>query len=173
MPTTGLVSEYNVYRQLLPSGSTTQIATVPRDAPSITDVTVNAGSTYRYTVRATNSDDDESPASAPLNVAVSLPTDVDEIAPVVHGPRLRLEPNPFNPQSMVRFRVEARGVVQLVMFDARGRRVATVVDGVLEAGEHRLPLLPKSSGARLASGVYFLRLLADGHDTRIKAVLLK
>ncbi len=173
MPMTGLVKEYNVYRQLIPGGATTQIGTVPRDAPSLTDMSVVSEATYRYTVKATNSDNDESPASAPLDVTVPQPTDVEEIAPAVRGPRLRLEPNPFNPQSMVRFHVEARGPVQLVLFDARGRRVTTVFEGVLDAGEHRMPLLQSRNGSRLASGVYFLRMLADGRDTRIKAVLLK
>jgi hypothetical protein len=175
LPLTGLVKEYNVYRQILPSGSTTQIGTVPWDAPSITDVSVIAGTTYRYTVRATNSDDDEGPASAPLDVVAPQPTDAGDVAPSFRGARLRLEPNPFNPQSMARFRVDARGPVQLMLFDARGRRVATVFEGVLDAGEHRMPLLASRPGGtpRLASGVYFLRLLADGRDTRVKAVLLK
>ena len=38
---------------------------------------------------------------------------------------------------------------------------------------HRIPLLPAGWPPQLASGVYFVRLRADGHDTRQKAVLMK
>jgi hypothetical protein len=143
--------------------------------PWFVDTNVVEQTTYRYTVRALNSDGDDGSASAPLDVTVPAPTDVaGETVPGLRGARLRVAPNPFNPQALVSFRVERSGPVHVALFDARGRRVAVLVDGVLPAGEHRVPIVPAAGrGTRLASGIYFVRLRADGLDTRVKAVLLQ
>ena len=173
-PATGLVNQYLVYRQELPSGANTLIGTLAYSPlPSLLDAAVTPELTYRYTVRATNSDGDPSSASAPLDVTMVVPTDVaGETAPGVSGPRLRLEPNPFNPTATITFRLERTGPVDLALYDARGRRVATVVHGNLPQGEHRVQVFG-GRDARLASGVYFLSLRADGRDTRLKAVLVR
>jgi hypothetical protein len=174
LPGAGLVKTYNVYRQLLPSGATTLIGIAPSTAPALTDVTASQGLSYRYTIKALNSTSNEGPASTPLDVTVPLPTDTEAgTPPPAHGPGLRVEPNPFNPQAIVSFKLESRGAVHLELYDARGRRLDTLVDGVLEAGEHRIRVLRPESGLRLSSGVYFVRLRAEGRDLRIKAVLVK
>jgi hypothetical protein len=174
LPDAGMVAAYDLYRQQLPSGSNTRIATVPMSTPFFTDTNVQDEITYRYTVRALNSDGDVGPAGAPLDVTIPLPTDVAaEVAPPLRGARLRVAPNPFNPTALVNFRVEQRGPVQVALYDVRGRRIATLVDGELPAGEHRVAILPEQNAPRLASGVYFVHLRADGRDTRVKAVLVQ
>ena len=173
LPASGLVESYDIYRQPLPSGTNTRIGSTDVTKPAFIDVNVTQGSSYRYTIRALNSAGDDGPASAPLDVTVPLPTDAVETAPAVPGPRLRLEPNPFNPQAQIRFRLDATGPVRLDLYDARGRRLDTLVDAVLPAGVHRVPILRPQAALRLSSGVYFLRLRADGQETRLKAVLLK
>lgn len=173
LPDFGLVKDYRLYRQQLPSGSNTLIGTITYPLQAFTDVNVTKSITYRYTVRARNSKGNEGPASTALDVLVPEPTDAGEGPPVPRGPRLRLDPNPFNPQSTVRFYVEHRGPVEILLFDARGRRVSTVLNGVVEAGQHQLPLLRSDAGTRLASGIYFLRMQADGRESRVKAVLVQ
>ena len=158
----------------LPSGTNTLIATVPYSPlPSILDAAVTPDLTYSYTIRATNSNNVAGPASAALEVTILLPTDTaEELPPGARPAPLRLEPNPFNPSATVSFRVERTGPVELDLYDARGRRVSTLARGILPAGEHRVPVFG-DRGARVASGVYFLRLHADGRETRLKAVLLR
>ena len=174
LPASGLVKSYNVYRQQLPSGSNTKIGTVAVETPTLTDVNVTQNVSYRYTVRALNSANSEGPASAALDVTTPEPTDAPETGPpAAPAPRLRVEPNPFNPQALVSFRLDSRGAVRLDLYDARGRRLDTLVDAVLPAGVHRIPILRPEAAVRLSSGVYFLRLRSDGQETRIKAVLLK
>lgn len=90
------------------------------------------------------------------------------------GPLVRLAPNPFTSQAVVRFRVEGSGPVNLVLYDARGQLVRTLVDGTLPAGQHRIlrPWTPTSTTAcRAASTSCTLR--AGGHDTLPKVVLLQ
>lgn len=73
-------------------------------------------------------------------------------------------PNPFNPQTTISFDVPVRGQLQLVIFNAIGQHVATLVDGVVDPGNYRIVWNGKDrSGASAASGVYFchLRCLRD------------
>ena len=58
------------------------------------------------------------------------------------------------------------GEVQLAVYDLAGRRVATLIDGVVEAGEHSIMWAGRDDrGQLVASGVYVCRL-ADGAVTQ-------
>jgi hypothetical protein len=174
LPPSGFVKDYQVYRQQLPAGSNTLVGTVPyAPVPNWLDVNTQTDFTYLYRVKARNSNNVAGPFSDSLEVVITPPTDVEaDPPPLGRGPRLRIEPNPFNPSAVVRFRTETPGPVDLALYDARGRRLARLVHGVLPAGEHRVPVQP-GGASRLASGVYFLQLAADGRTTRVKAVLVQ
>jgi len=79
------------------------------------------------------------------------------------------QPNPFNPMTELRFTLPRSGHVRLTIYDARGRVTATLVDGTLGAGVHRLTW----DASRAASGVYFSRLEAGGETRTGKMILLK
>jgi hypothetical protein len=78
-------------------------------------------------------------------------------------------PNPFNPQTTIDFIVTATGTVTLDVFDARGAKVASLVNGVKAAGKHTVSF----NAQGLASGVYFYRLKGNGFNEMRKMVLLK
>ncbi len=78
-------------------------------------------------------------------------------------------PNPFNPSTTLAFSLPADGPVTLEVFDATGRRVATLVEGELPAGRHAVTWRPVDR----ASGVYFARLRAGGKTAVTRLVLLK
>ena len=68
-------------------------------------------------------------------------------------------PNPVRAAGTVRFRLARAGRVQLAVYDLRGRRVESLVDGERSAGEQTVLL----SGDDLAPGVYHLKITtADG-----------
>lgn len=68
-------------------------------------------------------------------------------------------PNPFNPGTRVEFGVARAQWVQLAVFDVTGRRVATLVDGMMPAGRHQVTWDGRTAaGVEAASGVYLLRL---------------
>jgi hypothetical protein len=79
------------------------------------------------------------------------------------------QPNPFNPQTKVMLSLGREQHVRVTIHDAVGRQVAVLHDGLLAAGEHGLPW----SGERVASGVYFARLLADEGVAQAKLLLVK
>lgn len=172
-PAAGFTNEFRLYRQQLPAGTNTLLATLPGTTFTYVDAAVTADVTYRYTVKSRNSSNVEGAASAPLDVVAPAPTDVaGDGAPAVPARGLRLEPNPFNPQATVRFGVERPGPVDLALYDSRGRRVHTVFHGVRPAGEWRVPVFA-GQAPQLASGVYYLRLVAGAQAQTVKAVLVR
>ena len=82
----------------------------------------------------------------------------NEDEPAVPGP-FALEqnyPNPFNPSTTISYHTPKTAPVTLTVFDALGRIVATLVDGVKPAGQHQV----QWDAGHLPSGVYLYRLQA-------------
>jgi hypothetical protein len=84
-------------------------------------------------------------------------------------------PNPFNPTTAIRYVVPAPGgFVRLTVYDLRGRKVRTLVDGEKGAGEHRAIWEGRDDAGRdVASGVYFYRMEIGDYRAERKMVLLK
>jgi hypothetical protein len=83
-------------------------------------------------------------------------------------------PNPFNPSTRIAFDLPETADVRLEIHTAAGRRVATLVDRVVEAGRHHAVWHGKDdSGRALPSGVYFVRLVAGEEKAEHRMVLLK
>ncbi len=83
-------------------------------------------------------------------------------------------PNPFNPRTELSYTLPRDALVRLAVHDARGREVAVLAEGPRPAGAHRLDWDGRDrQGRELPSGVYFLRLTADGRDRVRKMVLAR
>jgi Mg-chelatase subunit ChlD len=78
-------------------------------------------------------------------------------------------PNPFNPTTHIVYRLSQDGVATLTLHDAAGRRVRTLVDERVRAGEHQLMF----DGSQLATGPYFLTLRALGKTETRRLLLVK
>ena len=63
-------------------------------------------------------------------------------------------PNPFNPETVIRYNLPVSGTVSLKIYDSRGELITTLSPGVTESGTHEIHL--NLSGK--ASGVYFYTL---------------
>ena len=83
-------------------------------------------------------------------------------------------PNPFNPSTIIPYRVSAATRVHLAIFDAHGTLVRALVDGVRGAGAWSVTWSGEDEhGRHVASGVYFCRMRAGAFDETRKMVLLK
>ncbi|MCB0307700.1 MAG: T9SS type A sorting domain-containing protein, partial [Calditrichaeota bacterium] len=83
-------------------------------------------------------------------------------------------PNPFNPSTTIRFALPRPGEVQLHIYDVRGRLLRSLVDGPLDAGQHAVTWQGRDgAGERVASGVYFCRLVTEDQTFTRKMTLLK
>ncbi|MCD4829661.1 MAG: T9SS type A sorting domain-containing protein [Candidatus Cloacimonetes bacterium] len=83
-------------------------------------------------------------------------------------------PNPFNPETTVRFSLAQAGEVKLVVYNVRGQRVRTLLREYREPGNHEVLWLgDNDAGQPTASGVYFLRMTVAGFTQTSKMLLLK
>jgi PKD repeat protein len=76
-----------------------------------------------------------------------------------------ISPNPLNPSSKIEYVTQKPGSVKIDLFDIQGRLVRTIVDeSFAPAGVHAATIDGRDQrGAKLASGVYFVRgSTADG-----------
>jgi hypothetical protein len=76
-------------------------------------------------------------------------------------------PNPFNPSTVVGGQLTADSWVRLEVYDVLGRKIATLADGKLHAGNFSFVF----DGRQLASGVYFCRMVA-GSFTQVREMIL-
>jgi len=100
----------------------------------------------------------------------------EEVSPVSTNPSLTPDefdisahPNPFNPTTVISYKLPAASHVSLQVYDTSGRLVATLVDGWREAGEHEVIF----DGSKLASGIYLYHVEAEGNMASGKMLLLK
>jgi Peptidase family C25/FlgD Ig-like domain len=88
-------------------------------------------------------------------------------------------PNPFNPSTSIRLEVPFREGgsplgVELVVFDAQGRTVRTLLRSRLAPGQHAIPWDGRDDRGRpVASGVYVARITADGLRAQHKLTLIR
>lgn len=90
-------------------------------------------------------------------------------APVASLGDLRAFPSPFNPQTVLSYRLGAPASVQIRLLDVRGREVDRIDAGWQDAGTHTQPWRPRG----LASGVYFYRVEAGAQAATGKVVLAR
>jgi len=82
-------------------------------------------------------------------------------------------PNPFRDATTIPYALGRSAPVQLTVYDAQGRHVRTLADGLLPAGEHaaRWDGLTEE-GTPLADGVYYLRLTIAGTAVASQGMVL-
>ncbi len=87
---------------------------------------------------------------------------------------LPASPNPFKGATRITFTIPQRAHVKLGIYDITGRLVRKLVDGNLAAGRYTINWHGKSSsGTKLASGIYFVRLQSDLGTVTRKLILVR
>ena len=83
-------------------------------------------------------------------------------------------PNPFNPETRLRFQIARAERVKLVIYDMLGREVKTLIDHNLTVGNYEVRWDGKdNSGRQVASSIYFYRLTAGSFVQTRKMTLLR
>jgi len=101
-------------------------------------------------------------------------TGVDDGQVAGRRPTVTSYPNPFNPETTIRYCLPAGTRAALRIYDARGRLVRELFDSVCTAGEHEVLWDGTDDHGRPASsGVYFYALETAAGDTEGRMVLLK
>jgi hypothetical protein len=100
-------------------------------------------------------------------------TAVEDAAGPPAGPeRCRLYPNypnPFNPSTVIRFRIHEPGRVTIAVYDIRGRKIRTLNEAHYPAGSHAVLF----DGTGLSPGVYFYRVRTGNFSETGKMALVE
>ena len=78
-------------------------------------------------------------------------------------------PNPFNPQTNIKFGLPTKSFVTLKIYDISGKEIETLVDGYIDAGYHTLLF----NASKYSSGIYFYKLVTNNNVCSGKMVLIK
>jgi photosystem II stability/assembly factor-like uncharacterized protein len=78
-------------------------------------------------------------------------------------------PNPFNPTTKIKFAITKLSEVKIVVFDAMGREVQTLVNEKLQAGTYETTF----DGSQLTSGVYFYKISSGDFSETKKMLMVK
>ncbi|UCE65885.1 MAG: lamin tail domain-containing protein [Candidatus Zixiibacteriota bacterium] len=137
----------------------------------VTDIGLPGNTVVYYTIFARDTYGNYSIPTGESRVSVILGVvgiDGQPILPeLISG--LECYPNPFNASVTINFVLSQSGSATLSIYNLRGQRVETMLDGSISAGQHRMTW----DGSDLPSGVYFARLDFGVSSKSIKMVLLK
>jgi len=164
------LSGYKIYRNnvLLPAGIITD-----RNEMSFIDTEVENDNTYTYCIVAIYSD----PAgeSEPSNIASATPlTDFDGVTAPVATTLTGNYPNPFNPETTIRFSMAREDRVSIDIYSINGQLVCSLVSGSYGVGIHNAIWNGRDNiGRPVSSGVYFYRMTTGEYSAVRKMLLLK
>ena len=82
---------------------------------------------------------------------------------------LRNYPNPFNPETVISYKIENTNYIELKVYDISGKLVSNLYSGIQQPGEHAVTF--DASG--LSSGMYYAVLTAGESISRIRLAVVK
>ena len=106
-----------------------------------------------------------------MTAIIGTPTGIEEPEPVIPAKYIleQNEPNPFNPNTTIRYSLPKDGLVTLKVYNLIGQEVETLVNGYKSAGSYSFEFY----GTNLASGIYFYRLISGEYSETKKMILNK
>ncbi len=78
-------------------------------------------------------------------------------------------PNPFNPATKIQFALPTNSFAKIVIYDALGKEIETIVNEQLNAGTYEADF----DGSKLSSGVYYYKLTAGDYVESKKMLMIK
>jgi predicted CXXCH cytochrome family protein len=78
-------------------------------------------------------------------------------------------PNPFNPTTTIRYSIPERSEIELVVYDALGKQIETLISGDHDAGVYEVDF----DATGLSSGIYFYQIRSASFTETRKLVLMK
>jgi hypothetical protein len=83
-------------------------------------------------------------------------------------------PNPFNPETTIKYVIQSDEQVTAQIFDVQGKLVRSLLNDYLSAGTHTIRWDGLSEkGTQVPSGIYFIRLNAGAETVSKRLVLTK
>ncbi len=101
----------------------------------------------------------------------STPTDPVLPSMIMFSPG---QPNPFGSNTRFAYSLPREAMVEIAIYDLRGRKVQTLRNEVQPAGQHFVHWDGRDhNGSRLASGIYLVRMVADNQYRTQRVTLMR
>lgn len=146
------------------------------DATIITSNSTNAvlnnlsNNTYYWRVRSKTADGNYSSYSSIAKFIANDITDVENENSLPNEFTMSQNyPNPFNPTTTIEFSIPTNGIYTLEVFNILGQKVATLLNGNLEQGNHKAIF----NATNLSTGIYLYRLSGNSVTITKKMMILK
>ena len=154
-------SYYNVYRSTINNfepDSTTYYSIV--DTAFIRDTTTITNGKLYYRITAVDSSGNESVPGEQITVTI---TSIDEGEVEIVGEYKLYQnfPNPFNPTTIIPFKLKERAYVKIMVYDIKGEMLKVLVNETKEAGYYEAEF----NGIGFASGIYLYRIEVVGQGS--------
>lgn len=82
-------------------------------------------------------------------------------------------PNPFNPQTRIKFELSKASQITLKIFDVLGKEIRTLIDQFQNAGSYSVDWDGKDKlGEQVASGIYLYRMQVNGNIAQSRKMML-
>ncbi|MDP2173161.1 MAG: T9SS type A sorting domain-containing protein, partial [Candidatus Cloacimonadaceae bacterium] len=103
---------------------------------------------------------------------INTATDINPVLPITA--LQQNYPNPFNPSTTIKFELAEEGAVSLEIYNIKGQKVKTLIDGIKVSGPHRVSWDGTDRyGRSVASGLYHYRLITKDKSISKKMLLLR
>ena len=104
---------------------------------------------------------------------VAITTSISEVAPAVTALETAY-PNPFNPSTTIKYSLKQASDVKIVIYNAKGQLVRTLVNGHKEAGYYNATWIGNDDrGNRVASGIYLYKMITKDYVKVQKMMMIK
>ena len=155
---------FHVYKNDVFYSATTELNYIDQDIELNTEITYHVLAIYEH---------GESLPSNQVVVSTTVSTADHEDIPLVTR-LVNNFPNPFNPSTTIAFDLAFAGHVRLEIYNIKGQKVRTLVDGMLSTGAHQIQWNGQDDqNQNVASGVYFYLMQTDETTDLRRMVLMK
>lgn len=134
--------------------------------------TITANGVYRYYITAAYGLLDSDPSNV-INMLIEG-LDIEENIQTSTQTALHLSPNPFYTSADIQYKVIRAGKVKVDVYNIKGQHIKSILEETKSSGSYQLIWDGKDkAGNKVAPGIYFMRLEADGKALTKKMLKLK
>ena len=109
-----------------------------------------------------------------VNFIMSVVSNEDQVIPVAATELIGNYPNPFNPETTIRYSVKEPSSIRIEIYNSKGQRVRTLVNETQPTGWYNVVFNGKDDqGKPVASGIYFYRMSAGSYTSTRKMILMQ
>ncbi|MDD2331631.1 MAG: T9SS type A sorting domain-containing protein, partial [Candidatus Cloacimonetes bacterium] len=113
--------------------------------------------------------------AGPINVTLGQPGTEPEVPEIPMATKLlNAYPNPFNPQTNIRYSLKDAGQVQIEIFNLKGQKIRSFSNNHATAGFYSQMWDGKDTqGQVVGSGIYFYRMTSGKYSSTKKVMMMK